>query len=214
MVNYKGILGKAGESFNPETRVHPNHLGKKFEDYAEERERALFEHFGIERYDINSWRNLALSLAESHVPAYQRSQGRPSVNGFEDIMWFEFFLVIKEVAQCTNKEAYERIAARHDVSNSAEEIKERLKKLKRKSPLECQRAERMMAISPYEGYREGHFRQVWAQTILHSEKEAAIVEHHQHYSRFPYGPHIERDNQDRVIQLTGDDIPPFPEKKI
>ena len=187
MGKYKGILNKTAPYVPPEYWMVPEDIG--FHDYARERENALFEHFGIERRDSDAWRDLALSLAENHVPAYQRPKGRPQVNGFEDILWYRFFVIVKQRAKCTDKDAYDLIAARHDISNSAIEIKERLKRLKRNHPLACKNVDRHFDSENRTYFHEEWLLQEWAQTFVPKDKKQEIIEHEQKFSRFPYGPY-------------------------
>lgn len=207
---YKGILAKLGPVTSPEWMVLPYH-DSKFQWFAEDREAALFDHYGIDPTGSSAWMHLALSLAEDHVPAYGRSQGRPQKNILQDLVWYDFFLIIKERLKCTNKEAYFKVSERSDVHASPAEIKDRLVKLKKNYSEACTQRERKLADSLASEWSEIMVQQLWAQIPDETVIEEELRQYHQHYSRYPYGPYETRYSAKHDYEAKKVETPPLPE---
>lgn len=192
MANYKGILGKKGEIPPYGSKIPPHIYG--YEDYARERENALFNFFGVPREvglngeHIPNWRDLALSLAEAHVPAYSRTQGRPNKNIVENIRWFDYYLAFKERDKCSDKDAYEKIANRGDVNLNAGQIKERLKSFKRSHLELYENRERGFRSSRAGPHPESCIYYILKKSNPIECEGVEVERYEQEFTRFPYGP--------------------------
>lgn len=98
---------------------------------VEEREAALFDHFGIERSSPDAWRKLAMVLARRHVPAFMPEKGRPATIRDETLTWLMASLYFQR-RDGTNKATADRMVAKHfDVD--AGKVSERLKEMRKRS---------------------------------------------------------------------------------
>ena len=186
MVKYKGILARKVAIPPLGSKKSPENEG--YERFAEEREAALFAHYGIPRGEDWSWLALALSLAEENVPAYSRAQGRPPVNSAEDVRLYDYFIAIKERDKCSDTSAHQKIAERDDVLIDAVAVKERLKQFKRKYPEVCQEREKTMHELLDGPVPEATIPQMLDGPAVTQYTIDEIARYQQEFTRFPYGP--------------------------
>ena len=186
MVKYKGILARKVVIPSLGSKISPENEG--YERFAEEREVALFAHYGIPRGEDWSWLALALSLAEENVPAYSRAQGRPPVNSAEDVRLYDYFIAIKERDKCSDIIAHQKIAERDDVFIDAVAVKERLKQFKRKYPEVCQERDTTMNELLDGPVPEATIPQMLRGFAVTQYTTDEIARYQQEFTRYPYGP--------------------------
>ena len=186
MVKYKGILARKVEIPPLGSKKSPESEG--YERFAEEREAALFAHYGIPRGEDWSWLALALSLAEENVPAYTRAQGRPPLNSAEDVRLYDYFIAIKQRDKCSDIGAHQKIAERDDVFIDAVAVKERLKQFRRKYPEVCREREDTMLELLGGPVPEATIPQMLRDPEPTQYSVDEITRYQQEFTRYPYGP--------------------------
>lgn len=90
----------------------------------------LFKHFAIDPTAHDAWQNLAIALAEAHVPGFQRTpqkQGRPKDNNL-DLTLLMLFRLLRLRYGPNERQAAERIASRGKLPQNAEALRSRFRR--------------------------------------------------------------------------------------
>jgi hypothetical protein len=94
----------------------------------------LFQHFDIDPNGRDAWQNLAIALAERHVPGFKpppQKQGRPRERVNDDITLFLLIELLKRRDGVSDRAAIKKIAARKILNGAFETLRTRYQRAKR-----------------------------------------------------------------------------------